>query len=116
MGRLRRFRDATLAADLLSAPLPVLVCFTSPWSGPCTMLLPIVEQLAEQWASRVCVGTLDVATDFHAATRYKVLRAPTLILFVNGVPVVRTTGLLSRERLIACLAPFVAPRPIAPTG
>lgn len=116
MGRLRHFRDATLADDLLDASTPVLVCFTSPWSGPCAMLLPVVEQLAEQWASRVSVGTLDVSTDFRAARRYQVLRAPTLILFVRGAPVVRTSGLLSRQRLIATLAPFVAPRPIAPTG
>lgn len=116
MGQLRRFREATLANDTLNAPAPVLVCFTSPWSGPWRLLLPVVEQLSEQWASRVTIGTLDTSTEVQATIRYKVHQVPTLILFVAGAPVVRATGFLSRERLIATLAPYVAPRPIAPQG
>jgi thioredoxin 1 len=116
MGQLRRFREATLANDILNAPTPVLVCFTSPWSGPWKMLQPVVEQLSEQWASRVQIGTLDISIDSQATIGYKVHQVPTLILFVGGSPAVRATGFLSRECLIATLAPFVAPRPIASQG
>jgi thioredoxin 1 len=76
--------DATFAADVLESPLPVLVDFSAAWCGPCRMLAPTIDRLADDQAGRLRVVVLDVDENPETTRRYQVMGMPTMGLFVRG--------------------------------
>lgn len=83
--------DATFD-QTINQPLPVLVDFWAPWCGPCRMVAPSVEKLAQEFAGRAVVGKLNVDENQMTAQRYRVMSIPTLIIFKNGQPVDQIVG------------------------
>ena len=69
-----------------------LVDFWAPWCGPCRMVAPVVEELAEQYQGKVKVGKLNVDDNQQTAMQYRVMSIPTLILFKDGQPVEGVVG------------------------
>jgi thioredoxin 1 len=78
--------------QMVNQSLPVLVDFWAPWCGPCRMVAPSVEMLAEEFAGRALVGKLNVDENQVTAQRYRVMSIPTLIIFKNGQPVDQIVG------------------------
>jgi thioredoxin 1 len=93
--------------EVLESAQPVLVDFTAPWCGPCKMLDPLVEELAEEWNGKVKVVKLNVDNDGDLAMEYQVMGVPTLMLFKNGEIKERLTGYLPKKRLIDKLSPHL---------
>ena len=85
--------------EVLERSEPVLVDFTATWCGPCQMMAPIVEELAEEFAGQVVMGRLDVDQNGPLASQYGVMAVPTLIVFKGGEPVFRQVGLISKDQL-----------------
>lgn len=104
---LAHFTNENFAAEVLESPTPVLVYFISAHCAPCKMVSPIVDQLAAEWGERVKVGTLDIYEAFKITLHYTVMKAPTLILFVNGQPVARVTGFMPKVTLQAKLEKMI---------
>jgi len=93
--------------EVLKATEPVLIDFTATWCGPCKMLAPIVEQLAQDWAGKVKIAKLDVDDSPELAGQYQVMGVPTLMLFVNGQPVERLTGYQPKDKIVNKLSPHL---------
>ena len=98
---------ADFQAQVLDSSLPVLVDFTAAWCGPCKMLAPIVQQLAQDWSGKIQVYKLDVDQEAEISMRYQVMSIPTLILFVAGQPVQRVSGYQPKNRLVVKFIPYL---------
>lgn len=92
--------DASFAQDVLSADVPVLVDFWAAWCGPCKMIAPILDDLAEQYAGKLKIAKVDVDANKEVPGKFGIRGIPTLILFKNGEPVATKVGALSKAQLI----------------
>ena len=77
----------------------VLVDFWAPWCGPCKMLGPVLEELAEELKDRVQIVKLNVDENRNLAVKYEVMGIPTMIIFNNGVVVESIVGFSGKETL-----------------
>lgn len=84
-----QFNSENFQKEVLSSELPVLVDFYADWCGPCKMMAPVIETLAEKYDGRVKVGKCNVDQSPDLASAYEVMSVPTVKLFVKGE--VRTT-------------------------
>jgi thioredoxin 1 len=99
--------DATWKNEIEKGQGVVLVDFWAAWCGPCKMIAPIVEQIANENEGKITVGKLDVDANGQTAMKYGVMSIPTLILFKNGEPVERLVGYQPKERLMAKIKPHL---------
>ncbi len=98
-----------LEKQLQEASTPVLVAFCASWSGPSTMLSPLLEEIAQEQADLLQVVKVDVDGARHLAAHYGVKQLPTLLLFREGNVVARLIGYMPRERLLSRLLPLIRP-------
>lgn len=70
--------------EVMQSELPVLVDFWASWCGPCRMISPIIDQLADEFKGKIKVGKVNVDEERDLAGKYKVMSIPTLILFKDG--------------------------------
>ena len=78
----------------------VLIDFWAGWCGPCRMLAPIIDEIAEEYADTITVGTINVDEQPQLAAAFGVESIPTLIAFKNGVPMGALVGLQTKESVI----------------
>mgnify|MGYP001161736607 FL=1 len=86
-------------AEVTNSLKPVLVDFWAEWCGPCRMLAPVLEGVAEARGADLAVGKVNVDEEPELAARFGIISIPTLILFDGGEPVKKTIGYLSRPEL-----------------
>ncbi len=101
------FTDAGWDADVLNSDTPVLVDFWAEWSGPCRMIAPTVDAVADEYTGRLKVGKLNVDDNNAAAARYNVRGIPTLLLFKSGQVVEQRVGAVSKTDLVKMIEPHV---------
>lgn len=100
MGKPEAVGDANFEQEVLKADKPVLVDFWATWCGPCKMLGPIVDQVADDFSGKLKVVKVDVDGNQASARQYGVMSIPTLILFKQGKPVERMVGYQPKANLV----------------
>lgn len=90
---------STFEDEVLKSDLPVLLDLYADWCGPCKMLSPIVDKMAEVYAGKLKVCKLNVDDDFPIAAQFGVQSIPTLIFFKNGEAVQKSVGYSSEDEL-----------------
>ena len=93
--------DATFDAEVLQAPLPVLVDYWAEWCGPCRMIAPILEEISKEYAGRLNIAKLNVDDNQQTPAKYGIRGIPTLMLFKNGGIAATKVGALSKSQLTA---------------
>ena len=91
--------DSTFETDVLDNDAPVLVDFWAPWCGPCRMVAPIVEELAEEYDGQVKFVKLNTDENPQVAGKYGIRSIPTLLVFKGGEPVSQIVGFRPKSDL-----------------
>lgn len=89
-----KITEANFDAEVLQSNLPVVVDFWADWCGPCKMLGPTVEALAEQYGDKVLAGKINVDQEPELARRFGIMSIPTVVFLKNGVEVDRKVGVM----------------------
>lgn len=97
------FTDGNFATEVLQSDKPVLVDFWAAWCGPCRMVGPIVDQLADEYVGKFKIGKVDVDTNQAIAGNYQISAIPTLLVFKGGQVVEQVMGAQPKPRLVALL-------------
>jgi thioredoxin 1 len=106
MAALQDVTDTNFQAEVIEATEPVLVDFWAPWCGPCRVVGPVLEEIAQERGLRVV--KLNVDENQQTAAKYEVLSIPTMILFKNGAPATKIIGAYPKRKLEAELEPALA--------
>jgi thioredoxin 1 len=99
--------DQTFEETVLEAELPTLVDFWAVWCGPCKMIAPVLEEIANEYEGQLNVAKLDVDHNNESAFKFGVMSIPTLILFKEGQAVERIVGFMPKEKLLTKLTPHL---------
>ena len=102
MSLMKEWQEETFDAAVSSGS--VMVDFRATWCGPCNMLMPVLEQLAEEWQDKAVFGMVDVDQSPALAARYAVSTVPTLLFFKDGELVGELVGMQSKKRVGDMLA------------
>jgi thioredoxin 1 len=90
--------DETFTVNVQNHSLVVVDCW-APWCGPCNMVSPIVEEMAQDYAGRILFGKLNVDENQRVAMQYEIMSIPTLLVFKEGKLVDRIVGAMPRQML-----------------
>ncbi len=92
--------------EMIQSSKPVLVDFSAEWCGPCKMMAPILKDLKKEIGDTVTIIKVDVDKNPQAASAYQVQGVPTLILFKNGQPLWRQSGVVQKAGLLGVIKKF----------
>jgi len=95
--------DASFSADVLQSDKPVLVDFWADWCGPCKMIAPALEEIADELGDKVTIAKVDIMANPDTASSMGVQSIPLLKLFKNGQPVADLLGARPKSQLKAWL-------------
>ena len=93
--------DAEWEADVLKSDKPVLVDYWAEWCGPCKMIAPILDEIADEYGDKLKVCKIDIDANQETPPKYGIRGIPTLMLFKNGDVAATKIGALSKSQLAA---------------
>jgi thioredoxin 1 len=105
--KIETFTDATFDENVKASDVPVLVDFWAEWCGPCKMISPVLEEIAQEHEGKIRIGKLNIDDNLDVTRRFDVLSIPTLILFKDGEPQVRLIGAKPKGQLLEEISAYL---------
>ena len=105
--KIETFTDATFDENVKASDVPVLVDFWAEWCGPCKMISPLLEEIAQEHEGKIRIGKLNIDDNLDVTRRFDVMSIPTLILFKDGEPQVRLIGAKPKGQLLEEIAAYL---------
>jgi thioredoxin 1 len=105
--KIETLTDATFDEHVKSSDVPVLVDFWAEWCGPCKMISPVLEEIAEEHAGKIKITKLNIDDNLDVTRRFDVMSIPTLILFKDGEPQVRLIGAKPKGALLEEISAYL---------
>ena len=102
------FTDAEFDSDVLSSETPVLVDFWAEWCGPCRIIGPIVEEIANEYSGRIKVGKMNVDNNPEVPPKYGIRRIPSLLVFKDGAVSDQIVGAVPKNNITSVLDRILA--------
>jgi thioredoxin 1 len=99
--------DSSFTEQVLESEVPVLVDFWAPWCGPCRMVAPVVEEIAEQYEGQIKVVKLNTDENPQVASQYGIRSIPTLMIFKDGQRVDMVVGAVPKTTLANTLEKYL---------
>ena len=99
--KILKLTDAEFEAQVIKSEKPVLVDYWAEWCGPCKMIGPVLEEIAEDLSDKVLIGKLNVDENSQTPPKYGIRGIPTLMLFKNGEVVGTQVGAISKNDLVS---------------
>ena len=97
------FTNENFEAEVIKSDIPVLVDFYADWCGPCKMMMPVVEKMAEVYDGKIKVGKINADDNGAIAGKYNIMSIPSFLIFKNGEVIDSVTGAMSADALAARL-------------
>lgn len=94
-----KFNEENFEAEVLKSDIPVLVDFYADWCGPCKMMMPVVEKMAEKYDGKAKVGKINSDDCSQLAAKYGIMSIPSFLVFKNGEVVGNAMGAMSADAL-----------------
>jgi thioredoxin 1 len=103
MGKAVVVTDSNFNDEVVNSSTPVLIDFWAEWCGPCRMIGPVVEEIAEQFEGKIKVGKVNVDENQKTAAQYGIRSIPTLLIFKNGALVNQMVGAQPKNKLVEAI-------------
>jgi thioredoxin 1 len=100
--------EKTFQSEVLDSDRPVLVDFWAPWCGPCQMMAPVLDAVAEKMSAQLKIVKLNTDENMSTAQKYQIMAIPSLLVFKDGEVVERIMGFRPQEQLEAQLVTILA--------
>ena len=92
-------KNTNFEEEVIKSDKPILLDFWASWCGPCRMLSPIVDEVAEELAGSIKVGKINVDDESDLASKYQIMSIPTLVVIKDGKEVKRSVGVISKQEI-----------------
>ena len=90
-------------AEIVEGPKPVMIDFWATWCGPCRILSPTVDEIADEYADKITVAKCNVDDAEEIAMQFRIMSIPTLIFLKNGEVVDKRVGVVSKDEIVSII-------------
>ncbi|NDD31143.1 MAG: thioredoxin [Proteobacteria bacterium] len=99
MSNVAMVNTQSFSSEVLDAKVPVMVDFYAEWCGPCKMMAPVIDKVAESMTGKMKVMKLDTDHSPEIANKYQIMGVPTIIIFKDGQPVAKNVGYMNEQAM-----------------